>query len=162
MTVNLLLVFWRRINLDQIRVPVSVLYKTNSHLVVSSNHRSHLLSFQPRASSAVAALPPRPGSKRRESSRASYLQTSGISSGAGLAHGAPYRYDGGRLREVMTVYSQQIESSLRSVSTSSEKAGPSASEIARLNAEKKLFGNQRERIVAEMQRYAATKDPRLR
>ena len=45
---------------------------------------------------------------------------------------------------------------------SSEKTGPSASEIARLNAEKKLFGNQRERIVAEMQRYAATKDPRLR
>ena len=48
------------------------------------------------------------------------------------------------------------------MSTTSEKAGPSASEIARLNAEKKLFGNQRERIVAEMQRYAATKDPRLR
>merc|ERR550532_1588274 len=57
---------------------------------------------------------------------------------------------------------QQIESSLKSVSTTSEKSGPSASEIARLNAEKKLFGNQRERIVAEMQRYAATKDPRLR
>ena len=42
------------------------------------------------------------------------------------------------------------------------KSGPSASEIARLNAEKKLFGNQRERIVAEMQRYTASKDPRLR
>ena len=57
---------------------------------------------------------------------------------------------------------QQIESSLRNVTVSSEKAGPSASEIARLNAEKKLFGNQRERIVAEMQRYSASKDPRLR
>ena len=60
-------------------------------------------------------------------------------------------------------YFQQIESSLKTVATAStEKSGPSASEIARLNAEKKLFGNQRERIVAEMQRYAATKDPRLR
>ena len=60
-------------------------------------------------------------------------------------------------------YFQQIESSLKTVATAStEKSGPSASEIARLNAEKNLFGNQRERIVAEMQRYAATKDPRLR
>ena len=55
---------------------------------------------------------------------------------------------------------QQIESSLKNV-TLTEK-GPSASEVARLNAEKKLFGNQRERIVAEMQRYSASKDPRLR
>ena len=55
---------------------------------------------------------------------------------------------------------QQIESSLKNV-TLAEK-GPSASEVARLNAEKKLFGNQRERIVAEMQRYSASKDPRLR
>jgi len=53
---------------------------------------------------------------------------------------------------------QQIESSLRS----SEKSGPSDAEIARLNAEKRLFGGQRERIVAEMQRYATMKDPRLR
>ena len=43
-----------------------------------------------------------------------------------------------------------------------KSSGPSASEVARLNAEKKLFGNQRERIVAEMQRYTASKDPRLR
>jgi len=53
---------------------------------------------------------------------------------------------------------QQIESSLRS----SSKAEPSDAEIARLNAEKRLFGGQRERIVAEMQRYATMKDPRLR
>merc|ERR1719317_197271 len=53
---------------------------------------------------------------------------------------------------------QQIESSLRS----SEKSGPSDAEIARLNAEKRLFGGQRERIVAEMQRYATMKDPRFR
>ena len=68
-----------------------------------------------------------------------------------------------RRGEIFSKYFQQIESSLKTVaSASSEKTGPSASEIARLNAEKKLFGNQRERIVAEMQRYAATKDPRLR
>jgi len=53
---------------------------------------------------------------------------------------------------------QQIESSLRTT----EKSGPSDAEIARLNAEKRLFGGQRERIVAEMQRYATMKDPRLR
>ena len=57
---------------------------------------------------------------------------------------------------------QQIESSLKTVSLAEKSSGPSASEVARLNAEKKLFGNQRERIVAEMQRYTASKDPRLR
>jgi hypothetical protein len=53
---------------------------------------------------------------------------------------------------------QQIETSLRT----SGKGEPSDAEIARLNAEKRLFGGQRERIVAEMQRYATMKDPRLR
>ena len=62
--------------------------------------------------------------------------------------------------DLKTFVLQQIESSLKNV-TLTEK-GPSASEVARLNAEKKLFGNQRERIVAEMQRYSASKDPRLR
>jgi len=57
---------------------------------------------------------------------------------------------------------QQIESSLKTVQLAEKSSGPSASEVARLNAEKKLFGNQRERIVAEMQRYTASKDPRLR
>ena len=56
------------------------------------------------------------------------------------------------------MFYQQIESSLRTT----EKTGPSDAEIARLNAEKRLFGGQRERIVAEMQRYATMKDPRLR
>ena len=56
------------------------------------------------------------------------------------------------------LFHQQIETSLRST----EKSGPSDAEIARLNAEKRLFGGQRERIVAEMQRYATMKDPRLR
>ena len=66
--------------------------------------------------------------------------------------------DGGNDLKIFVL--QQIESSLKNV-TLTEK-GPSASEVARLNAEKKLFGNQRERIVAEMQRYSASKDPRLR
>ena len=65
-------------------------------------------------------------------------------------------------RGVNYCHLQQIESSLKNVSISEKPSGPSASEIARLNAEKKLFGNQRERIVAEMQRYSASKDPRLR
>ena len=56
---------------------------------------------------------------------------------------------------------QQIENDLKG-GVSSNTSGPSAGEIARLNAEKKLFGVQSERIRAEMQRYAATKDPRLR
>ena len=51
---------------------------------------------------------------------------------------------------------------MKTVSLAEKSSGPSASEVARLNAEKKLFGNQRERIVAEMQRYTASKDPRLR
>ena len=59
---------------------------------------------------------------------------------------------------------QQIENDLKSGGGGGGggSSGPSAGEIARLNAEKKLFGAQSERIRAEMQRYATMKDPRLR
>jgi hypothetical protein len=52
---------------------------------------------------------------------------------------------------------QQIESELKATNP-----GISDGEIARLNAEKRLFGAQTDRIRAEMQRYATMKDPRLR
>ena len=64
---------------------------------------------------------------------------------------------------------QQIENDLKGGMSGGPGGGggggsgsPSAGEIARLNAEKKLFGVQSERIRAEMQRYATMKDPRLR